>query len=715
MHTFQVDGISDELRVVRFDGREGLSQLYEFEITFAAATDLALADLVGKPAVLTFRVGEDPRHVHGILASLEQGDEGKKLTSYRAVLVPEVWRLRHRRDSRIFQELSVPDILKKVLGGAGINDFRLSLSGTYAPREYCVQYRESDWDFMSRLMEEEGIATWFEHTEGSHVLILSDNPSAHPAIAGESTLVFRPPLGALVKGEHVSRLHVAERVRPGKVTLRDYNFKKPSLLLEGVEQAPQDDDLEIYDYPGEYDEPGHGRAYAKIRLEEMQVARRTGDGESACPRFVPGNRFTLAEHPRDDFNADYLLVRVDHHGSEPNPEQSGGGAPYGNRFHLIPADIPFRPTRVTPRPTVRGIQTAVVTGPAGEEVHTDEHGRIKVQFHWDRQGKKDDKSSCWMRVAQAWAGGAWGAVFLPRIGHEVVVDFIEGDPDRPLVVGSVYHGANVPPYPLPAEKTKSTLKSNSSKGGGGSNELRFEDKKGQEEIFLHGQKDWNILIEHDKTQKVVHDEALLVGHDRSKRVDNDQSESIGGHKSIEVTKTHTETIGEDASVSVGGNLDESVAGSHDERVDGDQSITVGGDQSVSVGKSMSLSVGDSKSESVGKSSSETVGKSKSTSVDENYAITVTKDMTITVSKNAKDEVGEKKTVIVGKELAIQVGDAQIVIKKNGDITVQGKNITVKAKGPIQVQGKKLEVKSDGEVNVQASGKVKVKGSNIGMN
>ncbi|AKT36916.1 type VI secretion system Vgr family protein [Chondromyces crocatus] len=724
MHTFKIDGLDDELRVVRFDGHEGLSQLYEFEITFAAGNDLALSDLVGRPALLTFRVGEEPRHVHGLLASVEQGDEGKRLTSYRAVLVPEVWRLRHRRDSRIFQDLSVPDILQKVLDGARLGSgYRLSLSGSYAPRLYCVQYRESDWDFLSRLMEEEGITTWFEHSDGEHVLMITDHPAAHPPIPGQSTLVFRPPLGALVAGEHVSRLHIAERVRPGKVTLRDFNFKKPNLLLEGAEQASLDDDLEIYDYPGVYEEPGPGRAYAKIRLEEFQVARRSGDGESACPRFAPGHRFTLAEHARDDVNTEYLLVRVDHHGAEPNFEQAGGGAPYGNRFHLIPAEIPFRPARVTPRPTVRGVQTAIVTGPSGEEIYTDEHGRIKVQFHWDRTGKKDEKSSCWIRVSQPWAGGAWGAVFLPRIGHEVVVDFIEGDPDRPLVVGSVYHGANVPPYPLPAEKTKSTIKSNSSKGGGGFNELRFEDKKGQEEIFLHGQKDWNILIENDKAERVVHDETLLVGHDRDKRVDNDESESIGGHKFIEVARTHTESVGEDASITIGGNLTEGVAKNHVEAIAGSQSVNVGDGQdttvgqsmSLSVGQSMSISVGDSKSESVGASSSETVAKSKSTSVDENYAITVSKDMTVTIGKNAKDEVGEKKTLIVGKELAIQVGDAQIVIKKNGDITVQGKNITVKGKGPIQVQGKKIEVKSDGDVDVKASGKVKVKGSNVGLN
>ena len=718
MYTFQIEGLSDELRVVRFDGHEGVSQLFQFEITVVCeAGDLAFDDIVGSAAVLTFRVGDEPRHVHGLIASFEQGEEGKRRTAYRAVLVPFVWRLRHRRDSRIFQELAVPAILKKVLDAAGVpgDKYRISLSGSYAPREYCVQYRESDWAFLCRLMEEEGIAYHFEHAEDKHILVMVDGPSAYDPIAGESTLVFRQPLGALVKNEHVSHFRYVERVRPGKVTLRDYNFKKPGLLLEGSEQGSANDDLEIYDYPGDYEAPGPGGALAKVRLEELQASRKTGSGDSTCPRFAPGAKFTLTDHPRDSLNHDYLITRVDHTGNEPTMDAGEGGMSYGNRFEVIPAEIPFRPAQVTPRPTIKGIQTAIVTGPSGEEIYTDEHGRIKVQFHWDRQGKKDEKSSCWIRVSQIWAGGAWGAVFLPRIGHEVVVDFIEGDPDRPLVVGSVYHGTNVPPYALPAEKTKSTVKSNSSTGGGGFNEIRFEDKKGAEEIFVHGQKDWNILIENDKNQEIVHDETRKVGHDRAKRVDNDQSESIGGHKTIEVTKTHTETIGEDETLSVGGNRDVTVSGSHSESVTGAQSVEIGDAQDISVGKSMSLSVGESASVSVGKSSSETVGKSKSVSVDENYTVSVTKDMTVKITKNAKEEVGEKKTIIAGKELAIQVGDATITVKKNGDITVQGKKIVVKGTGPIQVEGKKIDVKSNGDVNVQASGKVKVKGSNVGMN
>ncbi|WP_437806619.1 type VI secretion system Vgr family protein [Sorangium sp. So ce1078] len=712
MHLFQVDGLEPELRVTRFEGREGISELFHFDILVVShEKDIAFADVVGKTALLTWRVDEQPRHVHGVVASFEQGEEGKRLTAYHATVVPEVSRLKHRRNSRIFQALSTPEIVEKVLRAAGIpsSGYRLALSGGYRAREYCVQYRESDFAFVSRLLEEEGICYFFEHDENGHVLVFADGPSAHGPIAGESTVVFRPPLGALFQGEHVSRFRYAERVRSGKVTLRDYNFKKPGLSLESKAKADADDDLEVYDYPGDYDTPGAGSSIAKIRLEQIQTSRRTGTGESACPRFVPGQTFTLAEHGRDAFNREYLLVSVHHHGHEPvvDAVTDGDVAAYGNRFQVVPSDVPFRPPSVTPWPTIKGIQTAIVVGPPGEEVYTDEHGRIKVQFHWDREGKKDGQSSCWIRVSQIWAGAAWGAVFLPRIGHEVVVDFLEGDPDRPLVVGSVYHGTNVPPYALPAEKTKSTIKSNSSTGGGGFNELRFEDKKGSEEIFLHGQKDWNIAIEHDKKQWIGNDEMLEVAHDRSKVVGNDQSEEIGGHKSIDVAKTHTEAIGEDESLSVGGDRDVSVGGDHTESVTGSQSIEVG--------KSQSASIGENKSESVGGSSSESVSKGKSTKVDEGYTLTVGKDMTVTIAKSAKEEVKEKKTMIIGEKLAIQCGDATITIEKNGNVTVQGKKITVKGEGPIRVEGKKLDVKSEGAVNVEASGNVKIKGSNVGVN
>lgn len=721
MHTFQIDGISSELRVIRFEGSEALSELFHFNILFVALeNDLAFDDIIGKPALLSFHVDEDIRHVHGVISEFEQLEEGKQRTAFQATLVPEVSRLTLRQNCRIFQNKSAPDIISEVLDSAGIQPktIRKSLSGSYAAREYCVQYRESDWAFISRLLEEEGAFYFFEHKDSGHTLVLADSPSVHEPIPGDAHIPFHSPTGALAaRFQHVSRFRYAERVRPGKVSLRDYNFKKPSLALDESSQADADDDLEIYAYPGAFDAPSAGAGLAKRRLEALQATRKTAGGQGVCPRFLPGAKFTLTDHVRDDFNREYLLIRVLHQGFEPSFESSGDGsqAPYENRFTVIPVNVPFRPAPTTPKPTISGIQTAIVTGPGGEEIHTDEHGRIKVQFHWDRQGKQNENSSCWIRVAQLWAGAGWGGLFLPRIGQEVVVDFLEGDPDRPLVVGAVYHGTNVPPYALPGEKTKSTIKSNSSTGGGGFNEIRLEDKAGSEEIYVHGQKDWTIVIEHDKDQAIGNDEALHVMHNREKRVDGDQSESIGGNKHIDVGGDHDEEIAGNESLSVGQNRDVNVALNHIENVGMNQTVSVGMAQAISVGGSMSLSVGAGKSESVGASSSESVGKSKSVQVDENYSFSVVKNSEVKIGKDAKEEVHEKKTLIVGKKLTVQCGDAQVMIEKNGNITVQGKKIIVKGEGPIQVEGKKLQVKSEGAVNVEASGKIKVKGSQVGIN
>ena len=711
--TFAIEGLSEPIWVARFEGEEAISQLFHFQILLTCKDpNVAFADVIGKPALLTLDTSEsEPRHIHGIVSRFVLGDEGKKFTAYHATLVPSVWRLVHRHDSRIFQELTVPDIIEKVLKGAGLGggDYKLFMEGNHPVREYCVQYRESDWAFLCRLMEEEGIFYFFQHAEGQDVLMMGDGPSAHNPIVAPDTIAFKSSLGAMAHGESVSRFAYSEEVRPGKVTLSDFNFKKPSLSLLGAEQAALDDDLEVYDYPGEYEVPADGTSLAKIRLEEWQTVRKVGEGDSGCMRFTPGYLFTLSDHSRDACNRKYLLTRVRHGGSQPQMGEaaSAGGMSYTQSFQVIPDDVPYRPARRTPRPTIKGVQTAIVVGPSGEEIYTDEHGRVKAHFHWDRLGKRDDKSSCWIRVSQVWAGPGWGAMYIPRIGQEVVVDFIEGDPDRPIIVGRVYHGANVPPYPLPAEKTKSTIKSNSSPGGGGSNELRFEDKAGSEEIYLHGQKDWNIKIEHDKNQLIGHDQTLEVGNDRTKEVKHDQSETIGNDKTIQVGKNHTESIGENESVSIGKNAERSVSGN--------QTVGIGKNLDESVGGTMSLSVSKNKTESVSGASSETVSKSKSSSVTEDYTLTVDKNMTVTVTKDSKEEVQKKKTMIIGDKLSIQCGDATVVIEKNGNITVQGKKLVVKGDGPIQIEGKKLQVKSEGAVNVEASGKVMIKGSNVGVN
>ncbi|HVK65566.1 MAG TPA: type VI secretion system tip protein TssI/VgrG [Polyangium sp.] len=751
--TFKIEGLSAATYVAQFEGTEAVSELFQFEVSLTTEEkDISFADVVGKAAVLSIQTDKGaPRHVHGTVGRFRHVDDGKQVSVYQATLVPKLWRLRLRHDSRIFQGLSVPEIITKVLEGAGLagGDYRLSLSGSHPAREYCVQYRESDFAFISRLMEEEGIYYFFEHTEDNHVLVMADAKDAPAPITAPDTLAFRPALGAMARSESVSRFSRAEEVRPGKVTLSDFNFKKPGLSLLGSSQAEIDSDLEVYDYPGEYELPSEGGALAKVRLEEWQARRVVVDGESGCIRMTPGYVFTLSDHAREAENKAYLITRVLHRGGQPQMAEAASGAFHGytNTFQCMPIDVPFRPERVTPRPTIKGVQTAIVTGPGGEEVHTDEHGRVKVHFHWDRQGGMNEKSSCWIRVSQIWAGGGYGGMWIPRVGHEVVVDFIEGDPDRPLVVGRVYHGANVPPYPLPAEKTKSTIKSNSSKGGGGYNELRFEDKKGQEEVYLQGEKDWKILIKHDKHQVIGNDEALDVGHDRKKHVGHDQSETVDHDKKIQVGNDHTEnidgnatihvgkdhtenvdgkesltigktrdvTVGSDQTTSIGGNHAITVSKSHDETIAIAMTLNVGAASMENVGAAKSLNVGAAYAIEVGAMMSTSVGASQSTSVGSNQSTSVGGNQSTSVGKNQSTNVDGEMSVIVAKKVVVTCGSASITLEKNGKITVSGKDITVNGTGNVSVKAKNVNVKSDGKVSVQASGNVAVKGSKVNMN
>ncbi|OJH41449.1 type VI secretion system Vgr family protein [Cystobacter ferrugineus] len=597
---FEVSGGAVPLRVVSFSGHEHLSNLYEFQLELACEDPaLSFSDVVGQQALLTIEGERAPRHLHGIVSRFEQVGSKPRHTLYQATLVPLVWRLQHRRDSRIFQELSTPDILQEVLRRAGVSSehFELRLSSSYEPRNYCVQYRESDWDFLCRLMEEDGIFHFFEHHEDKHVLVMGDAPGACQPIAGGEALVFRHERGLVTEVEQIVGFRFSEEIQPGRVSLRDFNFKKPQLAMDAGHEAERDTDLEVYDYPGEYQEPARGSSakgggIAKLRLEELQARRQVGQGESDCERLLPGAFFTLAEHARSDFNTRYLLTGVSHRGHQPqvlDEEAPSDAFSYSNSFSCISAKVPFRPPRRAPRPMVRGIQTAIVVGPAGEEIHVDEHGRVKVQFHWDREGQRDDRSSCWVRVSQPWGGESWGGMFIPRIGQEVVVDFIEGDPDRPLITGRVYNGVNPPPHPLPDQKTKSSLRTNSSPGGGGFNELRFEDKKGAEQVFMHAQRNMDVHVKNDSLEDILNDRHQTIGRDQNERVKRDQSLKVHRHRQ--------EHIGGDAKLLVGGidgagNQDIHVKASRKEKVDADSHLTIVGKRNEQVGDTWSITLGN---------------------------------------------------------------------------------------------------------------------------
>ncbi len=657
----------DVLLLTGFRGTEEISRLFNFDLAMVSENhDISFEAIVGKNVTVSCQLADDSvRYFNGIISSFSQGrgggDKGgdPQFSCYRATLVPWIWLLTKTSDLRIFQNKSAPDIIDKVFKDQGFKEYRLKLQGSYVKRDYCVQYRETDFGFISRLMEEEGISYFFEHEDGKHTMVIGDGPSGHKPCPGQKSASYHLSGEGWLEEDVITSLEMSRQIRAGKYSLTDYNFEIPATDLTSV--VPSKTTLgpgerEVYDYPGLYGKKSDGDRLAKIRMEEEEAQITKLSGAGNCRAFTSGYRFTLTDHYRRDLNnKEYLLVSVTHEAVE---GYSADAEPtYRNSFECVPHDVPFRPLRTTPRPFVKGVQTAIVVGPSGEEIYPDTHGRVKVQFHWDREGKKDDKSSCWIRVSQAWAGGGWGGMHIPRIGQEVIVDFLEGDPDRPIITGRVYHGANPPPYPLPGEKTKSTIKSDSSPGSGGFNEIRFEDKKGSEEIYLHGQKEWTIAILNDKNQTVGHDETLLVGNNRTKDVKKDQSETVGENKTISVGKNHTESIGENAS--------------------------------IDVGKNCTTSIAENSNLSVGKNRSEQIGEKSDTNVDKDMSLQVGKNSSTQVSENMVIDVGKKMTIQAADQIVLQAGDASIILKKNGNIIIKGSKISSDATGNIIMKGSKI--------------------------
>ena len=715
---FEISG--QKLLVVDFEIDESISSPFEAVLTLASEEEVPPDQAVDQEALLTILSEEADRYLHGIVNSFVQTgyrtkNKGEiRFYLYKATVVPAIWRLSLEQDCRIFQEMSTQEIVEKILkeGAVTPDRFEFRLQGSYPQREYCVQYRESDLDFISRLLEEEGIFYFFEHSQSKHLLVFGDGTPVYKPIEGNPEVKFHlgysPTSAAEAQEEYIDSFKISKNVRTGKVTLRDFNFKKPSLDLTAPETGEKYQKLERYDYPGIYEDEGRGRSLAKVRLEQSMVYEETADGNGVCPRLTPGFTFKLKDHHIGSFNREFLVVSLSHRGAQPQVlgEQTDTDASfsYQNKLFGIPSETPMRPEQKTPKQFVRGPQTAIVVGPPGEEIYTDEHGRVKVQFHWDREGKMDDKSSCWIRVSQLWAGANWGAMFIPRIGHEVIVDFVEGDPDRPIITGRVYHGANSPPYSLPDEKTRSTIKSDSTIGGGGYNELRFEDAKGAEEIYLHGEKDWTIVIENDKNQVVRRNETHFVGISRSKTVGINQEEMIGVNKDIRVGSNHTETIGGNKNLQVSGNHTEGIEGNMSLEVKKDKSETVvqnslenvGEDKSLRVDNNYQVTVGKNKNQNIGESKTEKVGASKTVSVGNTLSENIGGNATISIAKNATENIEKTHTVKAKKmiysaddEIILKVGKAMLNMKKNGDISLTGKNIKVKGKGKVIVKGSKV--------------------------
>jgi type VI secretion system secreted protein VgrG len=712
----------EDLHVLSVEGREGLSEPFAFDVVVEAPSGdpLDAAAFLRREAVLALRrPGGEERWVHGECVRFALVEVAAGRAVHRLRVAPRLQRLAGVVRGRIFQERTVPQVVQAILDEHGV-EARLSLSGNHPQRQYVTQYRESDLAFVARLLAEEGIWYRFDHAADGHVLVLADSPSGL-APAPEAI----PQRIGGFQGEgvpHVARLEAQHAEATGKATLRDFDFERPGLdLTAGKGQG----DLEAYAYPGGYLEPSEGKRLAALRLEALQgpVARWAGEGNALA--FAPGARVEIGDGPTVG------VVRVTHSAAqERSAGEQGKGTRYLNAFTAVEAGRPWRPP-LRPRPRL-GIQTATVTGPGGDEIHVDRHGRIKVRLHWDRSGTTDDRSSCWVRVAQPWAGPGMGASRVPRVGQEVLVRWLEGDPDRPLVTGAVFNGANPAPVTLPGGKTRSVLRSDTSPGSGGSNELAFEDAAGAEEVLAHAQRDWHGVVEADRNEAVQRDALLEVGGDRGRtvmgaqhhaisqedraRIAGDLALTVAGERTAvvaadddeRVQATRTVTVATTRVVSVGQASAETVGGAAALTIGAGYAVTVGGALNHAVGGLKSTAVAGASVEVVGASREESVGSSRSGSTGGDLAVQVGGAVVLSVGKDDAEQLDgavgvEVKggLVLMCKEGTLEADQIRVVVggktalllKKSGDLAFAAAAMAVKADGDLKMKGSKAKMES----------------------
>jgi len=568
---------ADKLLLRNFAGREAICEPFLFTLDMSSDdSTLDVDKLLGQAVTVTLTDGGGTTRLFNGLATRVTVAGSSWVVEMR----PWLWMLNLTTDSRIFQNKSIPDIITGLFTELNFSDYQNKLTGTYSALEYCVQYQETAFDFVSRLMEQAGIWYLFEHSDSAHTLVLADDPSALKPCENAAKVQFidLAPDKRWLGETPVWDISVSNTVAPGKYQTGDFNFETPATDLTATGSA-KTGTMRIYEQPGLYKQKADGDAISKLRLEEFAADTKLLSGGSPIRHLRPGTKVTLEGHPTTALNADWAIKAVEHSGSRNE---------YTNSFTAFPADTTWRPPRRAPKPRIAGTQTAMVTGKSGEEIWTDKYGRIKVQFHWDMLGKNDENTTCWIRVAQSWAGKGWGAWTLPRIGQEVVVSFLEGDPDRPLVTGCVYNGDFPLPYALPADQTKTVLKTNSSKGGKGANELRFEDKADSEEIYVHAQKDMNIVVENARTATINKaDDTLTVAKgNRSATVSegNDTLTISKGNRSTTITEgNHTVSVAK-------GNETHGVKGTRDMTVTGAETHTNKADYTWNISGNLTIKV-----------------------------------------------------------------------------------------------------------------------------
>jgi type VI secretion system secreted protein VgrG len=670
------------------------------EVASPASTDAPPPDpaaFVGKKAEIAISRagGGASRSFVGVVVEAERSIDGRGSPSVRLRVAPQLWRAGKRADCRVFQEKSVPDIVQEVLSGAGVEDVELRLSGSYDPRVYCVQYRETDLDFVLRLLSEEGIFFAVEHANGSDKVVLGDDPRGLGELEGKTTLTFAPTFGFEPPADSVAWVRRVHEVRPDKVFVRDYDFERPKFQLEAGAEGKDDGEksLEVYAYPARCNDEGVAKRYAQVLLDSLQAGRDVVSGETTVMTMRPGLRFSIAEHPYDPMNEEYMIVSVQTETRERRSfgQAAGSGRDYVCRFTAIPTGrSPYRPARRPRAQAIPGLQTAITTGPAGGEIHTDNHGRVKVKHHWDRVGKSDDSSSLWMRTSQVPTGGS---MLLPRVGWEVAVCHLEGDADQPMVMSRLYNTLTPPPYALPAGKARGAVQTATTPGGGSSNELRMDDSKGSEEMFFNASKDASIDVVNNTTESIGNNEKVSVGSNQALNVTNSVTSSVGASQTVKVggnQKVHVETFKVDDvagahSLSIGGNRTMMVGGDHKRTVAGSSKVDVGalavdavvgsvnetvlGSATHDVGAALVEMTAGSRSIIAGGSRTETTGAAKAVICFGGRGVTVGGSMTQKVAGAILTSVDASRVDGAGGTFTEVAGGAHIV--KADNVTFEG--------------------------------------------
>ncbi|MEZ6234611.1 MAG: type VI secretion system tip protein VgrG [Phycisphaerales bacterium] len=706
----------DELLVRAVSGQETLGRPFSYDLDLVSENHaIDLNAMLGANVTLRIARGSEqpPRFINGLVSRFAQGATGGSFTEYRATIVPWYWFLTRLTDCRIFQNKDVPTIAATLCRLHISTDFDHGrLAESYLPWENCVQYRESVFDFLSRIQEQEGIYYYFKHEDGKHTLVLADAPSSHDPIPGHETIPDYPPAENLQREvEHLRSWDIEMEAQTGGFTVKDFNFKTPKDDISAKLAAPKGHDLsefEQFEYPAEYEEFAQGETLAKVRLQELHARSEIASAEGDVRMMQAGYTFALTDPTnalRPDQPREYLVTHSSIRAVQ-DLFQSGGDQGedlFICRFRAIPKDTTFRPPRTTPKPIIPGPQTATVVGKEGEEIDPDEHGRVRVYFHWDRWvAKKADEekaisaqeaASCWVRVSQAWAGKQWGMISIPRIGQEVVVSFLEGDPDAPLITGRVYNAVNKPPYELPSFKTVTTLKTNSSKGGEGFNELRFEDKAGEEQIFMHAQKNLDIRVLNDRFEWIGHDRHLIVENDKFEHIKNDRHEKVDRH--------------------------------HHEAIDGDRHLKVGGKEALHTVGSRSLKVEDDVIEEFNTNQSTVVTEQRYLKAD-HVAIEADTNITLYVGENwiainsegikirtpgkitldadgAIEVVSNQSTIDILASLdaiTMSSGTSSVTIEAQAsDVSITGLNLTAEGTAEAKLTGAMATVNGDAQLTV----------------